>query len=1347
MRIKKLSQAGFSLVELLIAVGIMAGLASTVMMARSYMAKQTVATSDKAYATQKAIQMFEELKALVNGSETSINLLDNYSDGTGYNAVLTTDKTVDTGLASANPANSLSGNKPTQSGAWRYLRQIQVNHLGNDAFTRQIIIKVWLYQSDTNPNLPGTLLSEVGGNLRTIASTFPPTQVMDVYVLAINNIAGWWAHEPVLYQTFQSIINNIQTRNPGLELRPHYITRTSYGRDSQYQPYINIYPYNTDGNNDVTGAAVTNGTTVGNFPFVYMYPGYTLEDTADGSVSDSFFDPGLEQSPPLGVCLDGNFNVGGSFENTGLQFTGCPNYAVADQYNNSMRYPDELAMYQAVTAAAAADNASGVTTAYLPAQDSVTEISWRMLMEGMLDQPASFTNAMVINLHGENLPLPPMRNYSDAAKDPGSLDLAGNPGVPANTNIRVVTHPQMLYYPGASSIATSVAVTLNVYSYYAGLDDISTLDTLYPPANDPKTDISLFFPDLTTDTQVLGVTAIVGNSNTASNVAPATGPVIYNYDKFAAFPIAPGTAGLYSGSLADGTNITGQGPVQVSVTYVGPNKQLLITLYNSRLRCPNGEASVGGNNAGLSALDRLYGLEYIPCSPDMKKLTSPVTFTASDLTLSAGAPAAKNTARWLVSLSMPITSAFPNVAPGAPLTIQNVSGVSVYTSPQTFTGIHTIETRIGANNYTSDTVSINTSTGTPVTTIVGAPSDLSRTYVWTGWSSISASGVTQGVYPPTTEQYQFLGDPRHEPYLDVKVGGINNGQAVVIQPNGYNWWFKNGTSGGAAPNMFTDGYNGFTAAGNTNGWSGSDATFIDVPRFHQMIRQGLLNSTSIWTTMNGYTYYYFGLGGEFGSDQPPFSHGLTINSTVYNTTSTSGVTQASEMVNWNNAQLYNVHIPANTVNTWYAKTWLGELYPDGMVAAWNTYGNLPVANIGGPTSLTFYRQDYANLPTEVSATISNESGQSLNGLGRLQSNRLGPNGCSSFYQGATSGVTANGTMNHDSATDTDTSSNLAVSCYNIYEYPLPSDVVNANSNGRPWHLNDKGNNPPQFGTAPYNTYNTLAIPSVGATSRIFYTTSNNSPTDTGTGVVQITNTNVTPNQVAYVVESGLSISAQVGTSDLGETALVAMLRTFLDGGLLAASGSPGHVRQIPLVELYTDSPSNQYYQPTSIDLFVDGAVTTGTAAPVTTTGGAVTSIYVGPTNNVWFRFPGLTSTTANVYTEEYPGYPTLSSSTYEETSGGTALPLEMNFLYSTDSGNTWLYMSSNPAYNGQVHQKGILNTNVNVMQTSNSFPFAFNWTGPPGGFSQGNLYFMVEAYREGYPLNYAYHVLTVSVDE
>lgn len=1194
---KRLNQSGYNLVELIIAVGILATLASTVMVARTFMAKQTVRTNDKAYATQKAIQMFEELKALVNGGEKQgVNVLDQYSDGSAFNNVLTTDKNVDVfPVANAKPDDPLSGNK-NSNGHWRYLRQVQVNRVANDPFARQVIIKVWLFASDANPGQPGELLAEVGGVLRTLTSVFPPTQVMDIYVLAVNNIAAWWAAEPVLYQTFKSICDDIQGRNPGLELRPHFITRSSYGRDSQYIPYIN------------SASAADSGVLGGIIPKVYFYPGLVPQDAPSngcGCEAD-FYDPS-----PFGVQVTGNFNVDGTTNYTSGQFSGCPNYSVADQYNNSMRYPDELVMYGAVTAAAVTANPA------LPLADSVTEISERMLIEGMLSSPQSFRNAMIVNLHGELVPLPPMRNYSDPAKDPMN-----------SPNVRVVTHPESIFYPTA---AGTTGVTLRVYAYYDGMDDMTQLNNAggHPDIGQSVADTSVFLPDVNLTAAQVSAVAIVGSGFLPLKYAPVT---------------------LTSGAAAT---------MGMSYVVTNPNGGTLIDLSGTPLRCTLNPGKGGLKETGVPT-NLLYNMEYIPCSPERTAYGTP--FTAQDLT-DTNDNDVKNTARWEIILNnFPVTSV--------------VGG-------NTFIGQHAIETRIGANNIAS-----------------GFP-NVSRTYVWVGNNNL----------PPATEQYQFMGDPRHCPYLDVKVGGPAGG-GVSILANGYNWFFKqlNGNP--------TDGYRGFGGTGNAvnvAGWGG-DNNNVDIPRFYQAIRNGLLNATAIWTTMNGWTYYYFGFGGEMGSDQPPYSKGITINQTPWNTTATTSLTTVTEMISGTGA-VTQLRVASSTNNNWYAKTWLGELYPDSAYATWNATGNLPVA-VAAPGPAHFYRRSLSAVP--------NPGANSLNGFGRDTNNRTGSNGSTGFYNGTAVAADGGGQMNHQGSNGTDTIASLAVSCYNIFQYPLAQAI--ASGNLRPWHLSD-AQVTTEWNWPPYNTHTTLSIPNVGGNKRIFYTSDAGSDWK-GSAVVQITDSS---GNVAYVTESGLAISANVGTGELGKTALVELLRTFLDGGNYAGIG---HIVQIPIIKTYVDSPNYQYYQPNNIFIVIDGPVTTGVPLII----GGVT-IQSGPTTNMWYRYPGVTSSMANVYTEEYPNYPNLATSSYGETIAGQPMTLDFNLKYSSNGGKSWSFMQDNA--NAQT---GILDTSATHLISSNSLPVTYQWAVPAGLFPQGDYWIRAEAYRRSLPLDYAYHKLDISIN-
>src|SRR5690606_33743672 len=99
-------------------------------------------------------------------------------------------------------------------------------------------------------------------------------------------------------------------------------------------------------------------------------------------------------------------------------------YALADFFNHAMRYPDEYALWEQ-RVAAIEDREQDIEDAIIAGTvvpDELTDMSkeptLRILLDEMNTDPAKYKNALMINLHGELLPMPALRNYSDAAKDP-----------------------------------------------------------------------------------------------------------------------------------------------------------------------------------------------------------------------------------------------------------------------------------------------------------------------------------------------------------------------------------------------------------------------------------------------------------------------------------------------------------------------------------------------------------------------------------------------------------------------------------------------------------------------------------------------------------------------------------------------------------------------------------------------------------------------------------------------------------------------------------------------------------------------------------------------------------------
>ncbi len=438
-------QKGFSLVEMMMATSVLAVVMAGSMTLQSRVMVQTTSNNDRAFASEKATQMFEELRSFVQSNrETDISKLQNFSDGSGYNTVLTTEKKVvdiATGEEARdldNAADTLSGNTRL-SGHWKYVRQIQVNPVPNDPNARYVSVKVWKADASLNPK--GQPLASIAGVLKTNITSDPPTQVYDLYLIAMENAPSWWVDLANLRPAFERTLLDLEQRNPGLTFRRHFINRFGFGRDPYYLPHIN-----NQGNADTQS-----------LPWVYLYPGQVNHsDISENYVVGNMDGRVRTDESLLFFPLDkthSNYNT--------LDYR---EYALADQFNHVLRFPEQFAMEQR-----------------LIDEDPDTyrdNISLSMMLHRLNE--GSLRNAIIVNLHGELLPLPPVRNYSDPAKDPSGFSKlldAANPDAdftisdsdnehPAfgqkNENYtslaykRVVTHPENLRYDNDDTVSWRV---------------------------------------------------------------------------------------------------------------------------------------------------------------------------------------------------------------------------------------------------------------------------------------------------------------------------------------------------------------------------------------------------------------------------------------------------------------------------------------------------------------------------------------------------------------------------------------------------------------------------------------------------------------------------------------------------------------------------------------------------------------------------------------------------------------------------------------------------------------------------------------------------------------------------
>jgi hypothetical protein len=436
---------------------------------------------DKVFAYEKAVSILTDMQAFLETSAVeAASDLDSFEDGGTVKTSLSIARDVVDPTLFVAPDHPASGNN-RNLGSWRWSRQISVRPFPgvNSRDLRIVTVRIFRAEDGVDPvdtATAGTRYAEVSSVLRTIADAYPTTQVYDVYLLALENVPGWWVFMDAIKPFIETTIDDLQARNPGLRFRTHWITKLGYGRDPFYRSYWNV---TTDSNQAI--------------PFVHFYPGM-MPPLVTGVISSShYYVPealrgwARNESGEMNG-FDDRLTVpdaGGNPVANGA-YNPFP-YTLADNFNHCTGSVDAEAWFRLRR------DIGGQVPRSLGAETD-EEPTMHILMDRMKSSPSLYANAIFINLHGELIPMPPMRGYSDPAKDPRpailgpvstssfySMDSDPTTWSGGHPGVRVATHTSQKRFLRAATPATSEDVTLRVYAWKDDPEPISGADILSDP--------------------------------------------------------------------------------------------------------------------------------------------------------------------------------------------------------------------------------------------------------------------------------------------------------------------------------------------------------------------------------------------------------------------------------------------------------------------------------------------------------------------------------------------------------------------------------------------------------------------------------------------------------------------------------------------------------------------------------------------------------------------------------------------------------------------------------------------------------------------------------------------------
>jgi len=1074
MRHRTRSSSGVTLLEIVFSIGIFSLIA---MAAFNYIGISwsfTNVNKDRIFAFRKAQFILSELQAYVDrGSQQEASDLDRFDNGSMTSPVLTITEVNDLPVSPDHPA---SMNRLDADQNWIWSRRITVRPiLGlNSKDVRFVTVRMFKREKSGRE----AQLAEISSVIRSIGTAYPTTQVYDMYVLALENVPGWWVYMNTIRPFVLASMSDLESRNPGMKFRIHWITRLGYGRDPYYTPYTN----------DAYDSTVDQ-------PSVYFYPG----KMPDGSSSEHYYVP---------INLKGRKNVDGMIHE-GFEDSPFP-YSLADQWNHCMRLPEAKALFQRRVA--------------VGLEDPLTP-PWQILLDDMITYPQKYHNAIFVNLHGELLPMPPLRNYSDAAKDPENL-----PGA------RVVTHPEQIRYHNQGSRD----IRLRVYAYKAAgtTCPVTELDTItvriggltLPDEATVQGDLA----DPTSDKRPVLIESIENLTSVNSYVRMESTPAV---------------------STIAGVMQSDQARVE--------NGDLVLTLRHTPLDCPP-----AADGSGLDTQWQLYGQDYIP-SPTGSSAVSVVwddeTTTlddktdsddeqfvtdlfAKDLTSTDAGP--KNTARWIITIrqARPLKKTYLPQNADRLITVTTCMGSTPGNALPRINNWPLIQKPILGNPDWDKMVRLNPLNNIWEFGYEWQPSTMySPMLVQPTWFSHPSNRSTTFVYwtdsredVPFTERFQYQGDPRHCPYADLR-------ENAASFPHGFNWFFDNmsDTNGTFAANW------GFTDGRLADGWMGR--LDVDVARLMQTIRTAMVKSETLYSTLTGWSYYYVGIGNEIGYDASNgYDFSIPVNGRPYGLTGTVQVDTISAIngdANLNGNKLIQESAGAGS---WWGMPWLGELYPDHEFSMWSMTGNLPAGDMAG-TFKRVRREDITwGLPQGTTFVPTNRKTQA--------------EGCTSFFNIGT----ATATFHHQATNNrTGTLTTNGQELASNYNFSIPTTAKIS----RPFNIGlDKSG-----GIGPEFNYPSEFPRFTAQVLKVYYDHEFN--TLIGSALVELKHP--TEPRSAYVVVNGLDKTLSSGSAFIGKYSILSLVQSMFEAG----NGNLARpVARLPRAVITSPTSATEIIDPASIEI-------------------------------------------------------------------------------------------------------------------------------------------------------------------